>query len=146
MTDNKDIEDKTTKKLTLGGSKLTLGKTVHPRNLSRTMGSSGATVVVEVKRGKAVASEVNIRDDRENIPTDHLQVSRRLSVLQKAREEDKLDDSKISTLSKIVEMNQSMQVEKEPDNLSASEHITSLGLEPNTSRDHRLPIERKAEA
>jgi hypothetical protein len=43
MTDNKDIEDKTTKKLTLGGSKLTLGKTVHPRNLSRTMGSSGST-------------------------------------------------------------------------------------------------------
>ena len=76
MTDNKDIEDKTTKKLTLGGSKLTLGKTVHPRNLSRTMGSSGSTVVVEVKRGKAVSSEVNIRDDRENIPTDHLQVSR----------------------------------------------------------------------
>ena len=66
MTDNKDIEDKTTKKLTLGGSKLTLGKTVHPRNLSRTMGSSGSTVVVEVKRGKAVASEVNIRDDRED--------------------------------------------------------------------------------
>jgi translation initiation factor IF-2 len=144
MTDNKDIEDKTTKKLTLGGSKLTLGKTVHPRNLSRTMGSSGATVVVEVKRGKAVASEVNIRDDRENIPTDHLQVSRRLSVLQKAREEDKLDDSKISTLSKIVEMNQSMQVEKEPDNLSASEHITSLGLEPNTSRADKNDLELKA--
>jgi translation initiation factor IF-2 len=144
MTDNKDIEDKTTKKLTLGGSKLTLGKTVHPRNLSRTMGSSGSTVVVEVKRGKAVASEVNIRDDRENIPTDHLQVSRRLSVLQKAREEDKLDDSKISTLSKIVEMNQSMQVEKEPDNLSASEHITSLGLEPNTSRADKNDLELKA--
>ena len=144
MTDNKDIEDKTTNKLTLGGSKLTLGKTVHPRNLSRTMGSSGSTVVVEVKRGKAVASEVNIRNDRENIPTDHLQVSRRLSVLQKAREEDKLDDSKISTLSKIVEMNQSMQVEKESDTLSASEHITSLGLEPNTSRADKNDLELKA--
>ena len=144
MTDNKDIEDKTTKKLTLGGAKLTLGKTVHPRNLSRTMGSSGSTVVVEVKLGKAVSSEVNIRDDRENIPTDHLQVTRRLSVLQKAREEDKLDDSKISTLSKIVEMNQSMQVEKESDNLSASEHITSLGLEPNTSRADKNDLELKA--
>ena len=42
MTDNKDTEDKTTKKLTLGGAKLTLGKTAYPRNLPRTIGSSGS--------------------------------------------------------------------------------------------------------
>ena len=109
--------------------------------MPRTVSSSGSTVVVEVKRGKAVSSGVNLRNDREATSTEDLQVTRRLSVLQKAREEDKLDDSKISTLSKIVEMNQSMQVEKEPDNLSASEHITSLGLEPNTSRADKNDLE-----
>lgn len=143
MTDNKDIEDKITTKLTLGGVKLTLGKTVYSRNLSRTMGSSGSTVVVEVKRGKAVSSEVNIRDDRDNSFTDHLQVTRRLSVLQKAREDDKLHDNKISTLSKIVEMNQSMPLEKELDNLSVSEQIISLGLDDNNTRSDKNDLELK---
>lgn len=133
MTDNKDTEDKTTKKLTLGGAKLTLGKTAYPRNLARTIGSSGSTVVVEVKRGKAVSSGVNLRNDREATSTEDLQVTRRLSVLQKAREEDKLDESKISTLSKLVEINQAVPVEKELENLSTKESVKSLELEPSGS-------------
>lgn len=133
MTDNKDIEDKATKKLTLGGGKLTLGKTTYPRSLPRTVSSSGSTVVVEVKRGRVVTSGVNLMNESETTSTDDLQLTRRLSILQKAREEDKADESKISTLSRIVEINQSVSVEKELDNLSPKENVKPLDLEGTDS-------------
>ncbi len=117
MTNSKDTEDKTTKKLTLGGSRLTLGRSVFPKNLSRTVGSSGSTVVVEVKRGKAVSYGVDIKDNKEISSEDNSQVNRRLSVLQKARDDDdKLEGNKISTLSRIVEMNQSLYNQEALDN------------------------------
>ena len=108
MTNNKDTEDKTTKKLTFSGTRLTLGKSTYPKTLSRVVGSSGSTVVVEVKRGKAVSHGFDIKEDKEqNTSEDHSQVNRRLSILQKARDDDdKLENSKISTLSRIVGMNQ----------------------------------------
>ena len=117
MTNSKDTEDKTTKKLTLGGSRLTLGRSVFPKNLSRTVGSSGSTVVVEVKRGKAVSYGVDIKDNKEISSEDNSQVNRRLSVLQKARDDDdKLEGNKISTISRIVEMNQSLYNQEALDN------------------------------
>ena len=49
MTDNKRYRRQNNQKLTLGEQN-TLGKTAYPRNLARTIGSSGSTVVVEVKQ------------------------------------------------------------------------------------------------
>ncbi len=115
MTNNKDIEDKTTKKLTFSGTRLTLGKSLHPKTLSRVVGSSGSTVVVEVKRGKAVSHGLDIKEGKaENISEDYSQVNRRLSILQKARDDDdKLENTKISTLSRIVEMNQALPIQED---------------------------------
>lgn len=115
MTNNKDTEDKTTKKLTFSGTRLTLGKSLHPKTLSRVVGSSGSTVVVEVKRGKAVSHGLDIKEGKvENISEDYSQVNRRLSILQKARDDDdKLENTKISTLSRIVEMNQALPIQED---------------------------------
>lgn len=116
MTNEKDKEVKTAKKLTLGGSKLSLGKAVYPKAMpSRTIGSSGSTVVVEVKRGVAASSGINIGGSHKDpAVSDQMQLDRRLSILQKAREEDEVDNSnKISTLSKLAEMNQSSYEEEE---------------------------------
>ncbi|MFK7967606.1 MAG: translation initiation factor IF-2 [Rickettsiaceae bacterium] len=102
MTNNKDTENKMPKKLTFGGARLTLGKPA----LSRVVGSSSSTVVVEVKRGKAISHGIDIKEDKETTSEDHSQVNRRLSILQKARDDDDKESNKISTLSKIVGMNQ----------------------------------------
>lgn len=113
---NKDTEGKTTKKLTLGGPKLTLGKSPYTRNLSRTTSPSG-TVVVEVKRGKAsgpVELTLSGNNEASSALGDQAQVDRKLSVLQKARSEDELEKNKISTLSKLAEINQSA-LEEEPE-------------------------------
>ena len=118
MTDNKDTEDKATKKLTLSGSRLTLGKSsTQSKNSSRMVGSSGSTVVVEVKRGRAVSHGIDLQEKKETNSEDRLQVNRRLSVLQKARDYDNnLDNNnKISTLSRIVGMNQSSLIKEQRD-------------------------------
>lgn len=119
MTD-KDKEESTVKKLTLSKTKLTLGNALYSKNLSRTIGSSGSTVVVEVKRGKANAEGLSISSggDNEQVVKDQSQLDRRLSILKKARTEDDSEKSKISTLSRLAEINQSAQQEEEHEKLN----------------------------
>lgn len=109
MTDNKDIENKKiNKKLILGSgtSKLTLGKNIYTRKSGRSLASGGATVIVEVKRGKALCSGINIDNNLgANTSKDELQISRRLSVLKKAREGNETPIVKISTISEIEKTN-----------------------------------------
>ena len=122
MTD-KDKEETTVKKLTLSKTKLTLGSALYSKNLSRTMASSGSTVVVEVKRGKAAVDGLSISTndiDAEKTARDQSQLDRRLSILQRARAEDDSSPSKISTLSKLVEINQSLQQEIVQERLDGS--------------------------
>lgn len=128
MTNDKDTEAKTVKKLTLGGSKLTLGKSIYPKGLSRTTGSSGSNVVIEVKRGKAVSSGPNVSNDKTVSGQDQSQVNRRLSLLQKAREDDDTEDNTISTLSKLAQINQSLDEESKLDPSEISPVISPLDL------------------
>ena len=67
MTDNKDTEDGTTRKLTFSGSRLTLGKSSYPKGATKTFGSSGSTVVVEVKRGRAVSNGIDLKEDSKKL-------------------------------------------------------------------------------
>jgi translation initiation factor IF-2 len=154
MTNNKDTEDKTTKKLTFSGTRLTLGKSLHPKTLSRVVGSSGSTVVVEVKRGKVVSHGLDIKEDKaENISEDYSQVNRRLSILQKARDDDdKLENTKISTLSRIVEMNQALPIQEDnsvkdtllvPVVSAEKTDVISRPAKPNTIEEEDEELEKQ---
>ncbi len=143
MTNNKDTEDKTTKKLTLSGSKLNLGRSIYPKNLSRTIGSSGSNVVVEVKRGKAVSYGIDVGSNKEiDASEDQSQLTRRLSVLQKARENEELENNKISTLSRIVEINQSLSVQEHVDDLPA-DVVDTLPAPEMELADDKVNIAKK---
>jgi translation initiation factor IF-2 len=143
MTNEKDTEEKTTKKLTLGGAKLTLGKTIYPKAMPRTLGSSGSTVVVEVKRGKASASGLTLSDNRKVADMEESQLNRRLSVLQKARADDELDTHTISTLSKLAQINQSLYendaVEQKPEGASPVDLAADTDLaKKDASKLHKV--------
>jgi translation initiation factor IF-2 len=105
MTDKKD--EQKTKKLTLGGSKLSLGnKSVYPKKPGHTLGSS--SVVVEIKRGKVTSGGLSLKIGGASAPTNQDQDDRRLAALQKSKEE-KAEDAQISTLSKLNAINQELQ-------------------------------------
>ena len=106
MTDKKD--EQKTKKLTLGGSKLSLGnKSVYPKKSGHTLGSS--SVVVEIKRGKVTSGGLSLKIGGASAPTNNQdQDDRRLAALQKSKEE-KTEDAQISTLSKLNAINQELQ-------------------------------------
>ena len=129
MTNDKDTEEKTTKKLTLGGAKLTLGKSIYPKSMSRPLGSSGSTVVVEVKRGKASSVGPNLTSLSESSSHDQSQVNRRLSLLQKARDDENLEDNTISTLSKLAQINQSLYEEDKNDAIDPNSIVSPQDLE-----------------
>ncbi len=115
MTDDKNKEQKPLKKLTLGGSKLTLGKSVYPKLGPRNVGSQGSTIVVEVKRGKASSTGLNISNNQVSSVNDEAQLDRRLSILQKANEDQAEGKSNISTLSKLAQINQSLYEKENED-------------------------------
>lgn len=106
MTDKKD--EQKIKKLTLGGSKLSLGnKSVYPKKPGHTLGSS--SVVVEIKRGKVTSGGLSLKIGGASAPTNNQdQDDRRLAALQKSKEE-KTEDAQISTLSKLNAINQELQ-------------------------------------
>lgn len=112
MTEDSNKENPPPKKLTLGGGKLALTKFAFTKPLAKASGNTGS-VVVEVKRGKALTTGLKLSQDKASSEKDTFSVDRRLSVLQKAREDSELDGStKISTLSKLLEINQTQQLEK----------------------------------
>ena len=112
MTDNQ--EEKKTKKLTLGGSKLSLGrKSAYPGRVNKTLGGSGS-VVVEVKRGKAASSGLSLNRNTAATAINDEQNDRRLAALKRAQDASaNEDESQISTLSKLTEINQELEGVKE---------------------------------
>lgn len=131
-------EENKNKKLTLGGTKLTLNRS-HLNKVTKTLSSSGSTVVVEVKRGKAVSSPVSLnKESASNFNIDDSQVNRRLSALQRAKEEVDDEEHKISSLSKLAEMNQvieseNIEVEKE----EVKPLITEIAIENKKELSHK---------
>ena len=112
MTDKQ--EDKKTKKLTLGGSKLSLGsKSAFPGRVNKTLGSSGS-VVVEVKRGRAFSGGLSLNKGVSGSASNDEQNNRRLAALKRSQDSAaEGDENQISTLSKIAEMNQELEDAKE---------------------------------
>lgn len=108
MTENKD--DKKKKKLTLGGSKLSLGnRSVYPQRTMQPLG--GNSVVIEVKRGKASDPHLSLNRAGTSSST-QTQDERRINALQKSKSAI-IDDSHTSTLSKLAEINQELIEEGE---------------------------------
>ena len=107
MAENKDDGINQTKKLTLGGAKLTLNRPIYSPRINKTVSGIGGAVVVEVKKGKAVAiAGLSATQAVKSQPEDDAQAIRRLSALQRSQASEIKEDSPISTLSKLAEMNQ----------------------------------------
>jgi translation initiation factor IF-2 len=122
MTDKQD--EKKTKKLTLGGSKLSLGnKSVYPKKPGQTLG--GGSVVVEIKRGKVTSGGLSLNRGGSAGPTHQDQDDRRLAALQKSKEE-KTDDVQISTLSRLAEINQELQIPVTKEESPVEESVSTV--------------------
>ncbi len=109
MADDKETEKKTVKKLTFGKSKLTLNRSAYTKMNAKPSGCSSSTVVVEVKRGKAACVDLNIHDKKIVDEQETSQISRKLSILEKAKKDDAENEKNVSTLSKLAKINQSSQ-------------------------------------
>ncbi|WPY01097.1 Translation initiation factor IF-2 [Candidatus Trichorickettsia mobilis] len=100
-----DIQDNKPKKLTLDRTKLSFGKSIDHANVSRSVIGSKSNTIVEVKKSKVIGSTTS--SPVATTDSDHEEFNKRLSLLKRAAD-DKIRDSesKISTLSKLVAMNQ----------------------------------------
>ncbi len=107
MTDNKD-EKKSAKKLSLGGSKLSLG----PRKGSLPKKMTGS-VVVEVKQGRASGGSLSLNKSKAPMSSSESAMSsRRLDALKRSKDLDLgAEASKVSTLSKLLEINKKPEEE-----------------------------------
>jgi len=120
MTDKQD--ETKTKKLTLGGSKLSLGnKSVYPKKPGQTLG--GGSVVVEIKRGKVTSGGLSLNRGGSAGPVNQAQDDRRLAALQKSKEE-KTDDVQLSTLSRLAEINQELQIPTTKEEIPVEESVS----------------------
>ncbi|WP_375333458.1 translation initiation factor IF-2 [Candidatus Tisiphia endosymbiont of Xenochironomus xenolabis] len=104
------------KKLTLGGSKLSLNKPSKPTNVTRGFVSSAKTIV-EVRKSSTPTGTLSFNKLWSNGSTAQSgesaageEFNRRLTILKKAAEDAKSKgiDNKISTLSKLATINQSV--------------------------------------
>lgn len=126
MTNNEN-EDTKVKKLTLSTSgKLTLNRSAALPNKVTTVGKgANSTVVVEVKRGKVLPGGLSLnRETKSNQEDTNLNL-RRISALRRSQE-DGGQESKISTLSQLAEINQVHESKEEleldlPDNKGTAE-------------------------
>ena len=138
MTDNQDNNKQ--KKLTLGGgSKLSLGnKSIFPKKVTKTLGGSGS-IVVEVKRGKSVGGGLSLNRESRSSVSDQEQDSRRLAALKRSKDEANEDSSKVSTLSKLAEINQEVKFETDHEeqqkNITVEKAIVSTEKTPSTRKD-----------
>ncbi len=108
-------EEPKPKKLTLGGSKLLLNKPSQPTNVTRGFVSSAKTIV-EVRKSNTQAGNLSFNKlwssgstAQSSESTAAEEFNRRLTILKKAAEDAKSKslDNKISTLSKLANINQS---------------------------------------
>ncbi|NRB11029.1 MAG: translation initiation factor IF-2 [Rickettsiaceae bacterium] len=139
MVDSKDTDKKAPKKLTLGSSKLSLGNTVFPKKVTKTLGrASGSTVVVEVKRGKVFSgSTSSLEKSTGNQAVDEGHVNRRLSALQKAKEKTDTDKT-IGSLSKLAQMNQLTKEEKLVEDNIVEETVEEQKKETVATEDKKI--------
>jgi len=129
MTDNQ--EDKKVKKLTLGGTKLSLGN--YPKKVAKTLGGSGS-IVVEVKRGKAAAGGLSLnRNSSAAVNID--QNDRRMQALQRSKAV-KDEDSQISSLSKLAEINQEPKIDESLAVAAPVDETTGIEKAPVSRKDH----------
>lgn len=132
MTDNQ--EDKKAKKLTLGGSKLSLGN--YPKKVTKTLGSSGS-IVVEVKRGKATGGGLTLNKGH-NLTANADQENRRLAALQRSKADiDGGQQIRIGSLSKLAEINQAPEeVKDEIDVVAPGGEAVVIEKVPNSRKEH----------
>ena len=131
MTDNQ--EDKKAKKLTLGGSKLSLGN--YPKKVTKTLGGSGS-IVVEVKRGKATGGGLTLSKGH-NLATNTDQESRRLAALQRSKADVAEDQQmRIGSLSKLAEINQGPEAKEEIDVAAPIDEVVVIEKAPNSRKEH----------
>ena len=131
MTDNQ--EDKKAKKLTLGGSKLSLGN--YPKKVTKTLGGSGS-IVVEVKRGKATGGGLTLSKGH-NLATNTDQESRRLAALQRSKADvAEGQQMRIGSLSKLAEINQGPDAKEEIDVAAPIDEVVVIEKVPNSRKEH----------
>jgi translation initiation factor IF-2 len=149
MTDNKNNDTNQVKKLTLGGSKLTFNKPIYPSKINKTIGGSGANVVVEVKRGKVLQTgNFSLSEPKSEQNVDEAQAMRRLSALQRSQSEEQKEDHNISTLSKLAEMNQLSEEESDFDSESTQGAVRieqEIDIKKDISKAAKSKIDQDAE-
>ncbi|WP_347938874.1 translation initiation factor IF-2 [Rickettsia oklahomensis] len=110
MTDNQEIKPK---KLTLGNSKLSLNKSFDSLTGAQSFVNAKSKTLVEVRKSSTSTTTLSLNKERNSldqtiIDANKEEFNRRLSILKKAAEQSKLNDSsQISTLSKLASINQS---------------------------------------
>ena len=129
MTDNQ--EDKKVKKLTLGGTKLSLGN--YPKKVAKTLGGSGS-IVVEVKRGKATSGGLSLNRNS-SAATNVDQDDRRMAALQRSKAV-KDESSQISSLSKLAEINQEPEIDESLAVAAPVDETTGIEKAPASRKDH----------
>ena len=134
MIDNQ--EDKKPKKLTLGGSRLSLGS--YSKKAVKTLGASGS-IVVDVKRGKASGSVLSLSKDNSKSNAD--QDTRRMAALQKSKVDDSENERiKLGSLKKLSEINQSPELEKEMDTPTPSKQDVVIEKTSDFKKDHNKKL------
>ncbi|WP_417904884.1 translation initiation factor IF-2 [Candidatus Tisiphia endosymbiont of Micropterix aruncella] len=139
------------KKLTLGGSKLSLNKPAQPTNVTRGFVSSAKTIV-EVRKSSTPTNTLSFNKlwssgstSQGGESTAGEEFNRRLTILKKAAEDAKSQstDSKISTLSKLATINQPMKkddieenVQDESQDIENDSEIPPTTLAPTSSQDN----------
>lgn len=142
------------KKLTLGGSKLSLNKPAQPTNVTRGFVSSAKTIV-EVRKSSTPTNTLSFNKlwssgstSQGGESTAGEEFNRRLTILKKAAEDAKSQstDSKISTLSKLATINQPVKkdyiddieenVQDESQDIENDSEIPPTTLAPTSSQDN----------
>ncbi|MFP3018184.1 MAG: translation initiation factor IF-2 [Candidatus Tisiphia sp.] len=142
------------KKLTLGGSKLSLNKPAQPTNVTRGFVSSAKTIV-EVRKSSTPTNTLSFNKlwssgstSQGSESTAGEEFNRRLTILKKAAEDAKSQsiDSKISTLSKLATINQPVKkdyiddieenVQDESQDIENDSEILPTTLSPTSSQDN----------
>lgn len=131
MTDNQ--EEKKAKKLTLGGSKLSLGN--YSKKVTKTLGGSGS-IVVEVKRGKATGGGLSLNKSGGHA-TNVEQDDRRMAALKRSKVDDIEDEAgQISSLSKLAEMNQEPEIDESLAVAAPVDETTGIEKVPSSRKEH----------
>ena len=132
MTDNQ--KDTKTKKLTLGGARLSLGN--YSKKVITPVGSSGS-VVVEVKRGKAAGNSLTLSNSS-NTAVDSEQNERRLEALSRSKSEiDKTSQLQIGSLSKLAEINNDKREQEEADSKKVDDIKSDVFVEKTSDSNKR---------